>query len=956
MKKRSFFLILLLTITNRIYAETQQADSYVNFTPVTVTSAKDEKPITINLPYNQSTYLLAFTTFLANGNIPAAVEIAKKATKDDPDNLLWHEKLAQVAVWNNDTGLAMEQLIIVLNVKNDKGTLDQVMKLGVYTGHFADVLSAGDAYFKKYPRDTTLVMSMVAAYNGLAEPQKAIALLHKVIRYDPKKVYFEQLISIYTTLQNNSAIQKTAFLQQKLEGFTGEIALTLADTYYATNDLKKAEQAMLQAAPKVSPKNVDFWTLLANNAWILNDFRVVMYAYQVLGKTNKLSFTDKVQYIQILIMKQPHEAMDQSIDLWRRNRRKDGLVLASNYLDSYYSLPLAIYFFSRISLNAEKALSNTPSYWSAKTRFLQDLQINLPAQQMLVTQIKNHSDDQFYLLLYINFLINQIYYGTVADSMSLLPATLMRWQYKANDHDKWASVYANAYLVLNDLLKAYGMDQFEFGTQKTNLDYLARFEGTVNDYGYHKMAKTLQLYTLSIIKKNQINKDDPNTYRVFLALGQPYISIDDYYRGLIWLSHQPGQQNKEPLLDWALANGQLALADAIAASYGILHTYPAWAQLKLAMQHNDVEEMYRLLLLHPATLPKDDYVTAANQINDISLAGLASIQTLQKPSTELNKNTPQMVQLITTASNSVKVSQEYDTYGFLVGNKTKVNATFNMGNNVIIEPYESSWFTKSSDETQLTNVPEVDQEVGVKYTKQTQKNWYQWDASLRVDLATFATLLFDDRYNFTPELSLDMQLGYNQLATQTTDLWITGVQDVANLALSYNFSSYDSVVASVNGSEFYSQERTYIGDGLQLMLQANHKFWLAYPDYTIGWFGEVDKFGDNGSVSPFMAQVIPADQTADLAAFIPQNFWQSGLSFNFGNNLLDTRTDRFRPYGNVSLFYNSVSGKGDSISIGLVGSLLGCDQLNLYASKAKNSGGLAQINQIIGIQYKYFYG
>ncbi|NNM59044.1 MAG: tetratricopeptide repeat protein [Legionellales bacterium] len=954
MKKRYFFLILLLAASNKLYAAAQVTEAYVSFTPVTVTKSK-AAAITINLPYSKSTYLLAFTTFLANGDIPGAIAVAQKATKADPNDLFWHEKLAQVAVWDNDTSLAMQQLVIILNVKKDKATLDQLVQLGAYTSHFKDVITAGEAYLPKYPKDDILIAAMVASYNGLAEPDKVIDLIQKVIKYNPKKVYFNDLIAVYSTLQDNTAVQKTAMLQKKLEGTSADNALTLTDTYYAKNDLQGAQQVLLQAAPRVSPKRTDFWRVLADNAWLLNDFRVVLYAYHMLEQTNKLGVSDHIQFIQILFLDQPNRAIDQSMRLWEKNHDKNGLILASNYLDSYYNLPLALYFFSRLSKSGENALADTISFWGAKSQFLQNLNENDAAQTMLMTQMKKHPAEPAYQLLYLNFLINQIYYATIPDTLSLLQTTLIQWAYKVNEADNWANAYANAYLVLNNLLFSYEIDRSIFANQKENLDYLDSFSSTSEGYGYHKNAKILGLYTLNLIKKNQLDKDNVDIYRIFLGLGEPYLSVDDYFQGLCWLTHQPGNQNKEPLLDWALANGQLPLADAVANSYNKAH-YPAWAQLKLAMQHNDVQEMYRLLLLHPTTLPKDDLVTAANQINDISLAGLTSVQTLRVPTAELDRNTPQMIELTTAAANSVSLSQEYDIYGFLQGNKTQAYATFNMGNNVTLEPFESAWFTQSWDQTQLTNVPDVDQELGLKYTKQTQNNWYQWVASLRDDLATFATLSFEDRYYFNPNLNLDMQFGYNQVATQTTTLWITSVQDIANFQLNYDFSSFDNIAASANGSEFYSQEGTYVGDSLQLMLQANHKFWLAYPDFTVGWFGEIDKFGQTGSVSPFMAQVIPADQTADLTAFIPQNYWQSGVTFNFGDNLLKTRTDRFRPYGDISWFYNSVSGDGYDADVGLVGSVLGCDQLNLYASRSKNSGGLAQINEIFGIQYKYFYG
>jgi hypothetical protein len=60
------------------------------------------------LPFDDATYALAYEVFLANRNLEDAYEVAAAAVRDRPDDLVWRQRLAQVAEWTSRGAVALE--------------------------------------------------------------------------------------------------------------------------------------------------------------------------------------------------------------------------------------------------------------------------------------------------------------------------------------------------------------------------------------------------------------------------------------------------------------------------------------------------------------------------------------------------------------------------------------------------------------------------------------------------------------------------------------------------------------------------------------------------------------------------------------------------------------------------------------------------------------------------------
>lgn len=959
MRKRVLLYSLILsslggTISSPIFAEAvEQTDHYVKFTPTTInTPSTQEEAIKINLPFDAEIYDLAYQTFLANKNVNAAFILAQKAVNQKPNNFLWRTRLQQVAVWNNQPAVALKQMIYLLHTKKSGLKLSYVLDYSNYAGEFKTTLEVGDEYIKDYYSDSKVVLLMSFAYQGLAEPLAAIDFLRKAINHFPSKKYYQTIIDIYSSLYDNEGIRKTAYEEIAHYGLTPKLAITLSEAYYLNNRLEEAERPLIMAIPLAKPKDKDFWNVLAQLAWLLNDNAHALLAYQQLAKSNSLDQGSIGQYILLSIDKNPDVALEQAFALWDKYKDVSGLIVVANYLAGKNNLNLMLEYFSNLTPAMEDALKSQLSFWTVKIKFYQDIGDEALAKRTIFEAIQLNPGDGRYQLLYLSFLLNQLYLGNETYEDSALPNTLLTWMNETTKNPDWLNTYSFSYSILNQPLNALKVDLYQLQNSKNDPDFMSRFASDLDTYGYHDIAEKVSLYALQHFDYSQISAQNISLYNAYLGLASRFMPINTYYAALRWLASQPGETNKEPLLNFAQGNNLLALSKAISARYPN-HSIPAWAVLKQAMLSNDIAVMYHSLNTVGEVLPKDDRVTAANQLRDIPLAGLASAQTTRIETYERNKNSAQMSAMMSDAVDKIKFIQEYDIWGEVEGPLTKIKGKFHVGEHTF-QPYVSEWFTRSNNATLLVNVPHEDLSVGLIWDYVNQRNQYEVNASIRRDLATFPTLLLSDTYQINHKLSAQLQLGLMQLATQTMNLWVAGAQNIADLTINYQFSNYDSMSLGWLESQFVSQEGTYVGNGGQWTLNLNHKLWLTYPDYTVGVFAEADKYNPTGSVSPFMAQVLPANQPPVPSAFIPQSFWQGGANFSFGQNLEAMNVQEFRPYMSLSLFYNTVSGKGDAFEAGIWGSVFGQDNLSLYIGQSMNSGGVAQNNYLIGLNYQYF--
>ena len=222
-------------------------------------------------------------------------------------------------------------------------------------------------------------------------------------------------------------------------------------------------------------------------------------------------------------------------------------------------------------------------------------------------------------------------------------------------------------------------------------------------------------------------------------------------------------------------------------------------------------------------------------------------------------------------------------------------------------------------------------------------------------------------YQITSQLLANFKLGYNQPSLENSYMRVGGVENQAILNLEYKFTERDLLESEFAGKSYLTQDQHYLADGFYVREDFSHKFWLSYPDYTAGVFGEVHIYNKNGSLGGDVVNLFPNGLSPTFIDIIPNSFSEFGVNFSFGDLLRTSYTDQdwrphasvysheWRPYGLISLYYSSAIHVGNEVEGGITGSVFGRDNLSFYANRSSAPSATGQVDYIIGARYRIFF-
>jgi len=119
--------------------------------------------------------------------------------------------------------------------------------------------------------------------------------------------------------------------------------------------------------------------------------------------------------------------------------------------------------------------------------------------------------------------------------------------------------------------------------------------------------------------------------------------------------------------------------------------------------------------------------------------------------------------------------------------------------------------------------------------------------------------------------------------------------------------------------------------------------------------GSFNHYRRNGSGDAGTAILTPTGVVPTADFFLPESFNNIGLFTGFGTYYQTNYTRALRPFLDVGVIHNSVTGNGYSALAGATASLFGADKLTLYGSMGRGRTGTSDITREIGVKYMYLF-
>lgn len=267
---------------------------------------------------------------------------------------------------------------------------------------------------------------------------------------------------------------------------------------------------------------------------------------------------------------------------------------------------------------------------------------------------------------------------------------------------------------------------------------------------------------------------------------------------------------------------------------------------------------------------------------------------------------------------------------------------------------------RSTDKSDLPRVPSTDREFNLTLRDTTIDHDLALTVGYRDALKSFLPLRLSGEFNRQGPLGASFIVGVNQFTDLSPQLQVGAVKDMAQLGMQWEPESHWFAHGAVEGDRFYSQsstygDRTYIGRGLNLSADLGYRIRMTYPDWNVRLTAERGIYSQSDNLISTMGVLLPDGTTPLASEFIPQNFTQYGVMVGLGTDNKLGYTRSWRPFLDAGMVHDSNEGWGPRAQLGVGGSLIGRDRLQLFVSYEAAAPGTGQHTTQIGLSYRLLF-
>lgn len=951
---------------------------------VALTSEPPEKGP--RLPFDDRLYTLGFEAFLDNRNLEDAWKVAASAVHQAPENMLWRERLAQVSEWSGRPQIALENWLYLARTSNREEAWQAVLRLS--PGLFDDTAlsEALRQEAARNPGDAALRHQLVAVYERLGEPERALRFLEETYRQHPQPELRVEMAELSERMGDDARALKYWLALQSETGLTpaqavrvGVLLLIHGQPAQALTVLERT-QARAEAE---SGSDTPFWRLIADLARRLQEDELAKRAYGRVLASNSPEPGDYDSLISLLGDEHPLEAARLAAAAWRRFHQPRQLLGALGN----YAAANAWSEMGRLLNEAEsetetrRTLQSSTDFLLLSAQYLQHVGRSTQARAQLERALRLAPESGAVRQALLWQLIDT---GEADALRRLLAAYGGQWRANTALHDALGA----AYLALGQPGVAL-RDYYTPHLAEHRNDFLwlmnyadALEQNQEKERAWQLRRALLQRERPAAVPSAAIEETRRLAYIRLRLAAQPGDAALSTLRELLRLdraaSAAPKKEKEdkqedgkdetvEPnglspgardlVLGWLIDGGHYDQARLwLWQQYARTTARPAWATLSLALADNDIDTASRLLERQGDT-PSRDRASLAIQAGDVRQAQSDTFALLEQQPDDTDLHQQASEALLDFSNHAGGVLVKRDLGGL---RETEAGLRWHLA----LSP---AWgLDLSSGRVNRTN----DDPAGIGYTPderydQASLLWRRPDSETRMSIAhrdsltRYTPIVLQHLQRIDRRLSIDAALGHHQSTDESTAMRIAGMQNRAQLGLNYQVSARDRLRLETRWSRFEAQTGTRLGDGHSWQVEAAHALQLEPRDLEIGAFWSTHSYSRRqGFTDSRLARLLPDGLSFDTVGsdfFLPEDFRFYGIRLSTGMRFEESYTRAWQPYANLARTWHSVQGPGYDLSAGLAGSVFGNDHLQLGWKYSKSGAGTTGPVHEIGLTYRLHY-
>lgn len=927
------FLSLLLVLSISFSTLMAENNSTKN---TTIKSSKNKSSV------SDEELKLMYQIFIYKTELESAYKVAKKALKHEPYSLDWHRKMADVSMWTGRSREAMMHHMFVYEQKPTKELRDKLIKTSLTYYQYDKAKSLiKNKMFENPNKENIDLFSYIWQESG--EPEAAADELYELYEQDNSIYALEQSLSIYAAVGSFEKVEALLAVIKK-ENISSDVILKKVANYqYSLQDIESSYKTLVKMKSK-KLNDEKYLAKLCDLGWYLGDFNNAVKASLRLDTLGKARPQD---YERIIAMSSqyPSEAMNAALHSWKKYHKP-------NNFYTYAYLVLESKEYSRLlTLCDEVEASNYFEYFK--------------------------SDPIYYL-------IKAQAYQLSGNTQQAKSALLMALKLRPND----SKILAQIIWLYMDAKETLALKDFIYSLEKNSIPY-ELYLPLASAHFYLQEADRSKAYLFKILKREPNNIDIKLLYSYILqvenepqafmnqmqeidrmlekqkrsnsSLMQNSEFLDRYLRVQIYLINpdsfvsllKRSKQYMKPenyaniAFLWSLRNNAHEQARVQLRQ---MQKVESWMLLNQALHLRDNTSLQTLLYKYYVELPIRDRVDAA-----IRSGNLAFGYTLAFDGMQMNRRDELLYQqfkqyaqdrgdLFTATPGTVSRDDLKQKYLLL---KNRYYMAHGYWLYAGLELYGNTLDGTDTLAYVLSN--ETIFSLGLK--KEFDRGSVFFGAGYRdsMDDYIFAKIAFDWKLN--NRFDLLIKGGYRDKAEETTYLLLGGNKDYGSFNLTYTLLPSIQLSIGYEKANYYSQDNVDLGDGSITRLGIQKVFRIGYPDIATSLFAEFGRFNENDGSKGVIDKLLP-----EPATVLPFNFNNYGVTFNYGMQNRTIYTRVWRPYFEISPFYDSETDDFSySVSGGIGGSLYNQDHAVMGFDYSQAVNGTDESSLRLFIQYQLLY-
>lgn len=966
-------------------------------------------PALLPRSFDEEAYSLAWQAFLANRNLKGAWRVAASAVKQRPDSLLWRERLAQISEWTQRPREALDAWLWLARKTNAEQAWQGVLRLAPGLFDYEALLEAYRHQAASGRGDPALWQRIADSYEYLGEARAGLAYLEQLLarRRDPELL---RIVAGLAQRLGDTERALSALQALRREGRDSEdLAVREAVLHFSAGRLEAA-YAALTGFPGASPAAVEYWRLRAELARLLARNDEAVAAYRVLHAGGEPRLEDTQNLVALLAARHPLEAAQLAEAGWRRSQDAALYLQALGLYGQAQDWRQAGRLLEEARGPLFDALSGQDAFWRLKAAWAEHAGDARQAREAWEAALALVPDDDDIKVALLWLLIQQ-------QDRPALARRLALWQADARRDGRLADAFSAAYAQLGEPEQALAWAQSQLPAHRDDFLWLMNYADLLDLAHRQERAERLRWALWRQRQQAAPALADRAVRTAVVRLALLYQPGDRAESVLRHALRQADNAGLAPELQAVAARDsrnadELALghflsqeaSDRAAAWLLARHaqrvTAPAWAASLLALQTGDTAAQARLLDEDRA-IPLYDRIQAARNTGRLRLAQTLAFDGLERYDWDdtLHLQLSETMLPSThayTAGGIIRDDGNIETGALRLGFAWQGEARWRLGltleqgrdrvvdantvllRNPLVDGLNAAFGLGASyDQLQLAGLSQAytDAQLELAYRHERGETALSLGARCRFDCQPVAGLMHAARFQ---RLDTLLRLGVNQPAVESAQLRLLGEKDSAQARLQWNFSRREYLAATLQYDRYGLEGGARLGDGTGVMAEAGWRIRTEYPDFMLRFNAAQWRFSDTGARLPVSALPLSAAQWNALArldpalgipaagaalsgvnvsasAFLPQSFAAYGVNFSVGENLRRDYSRAWRPYLDLGVGRNSVTGLTWNWLAGAAGSVLGGDHLTAYLGGA--GGGQASAGQALeaGIHYKYLF-